>query len=123
MSSACKFCGCTDKHINRDNLCGPCATLLDKVKYQPDKLSTEQFDEFLRRCKLNHAHGRFVPVAQRKLFKVKWHCKRCGSLRKIDQDHNYINYCIACAEYIRTNREMPPRAVRKTRSDKKRTSI
>ena len=117
MSSACKFCGCTDKHINRDTLCGPCATLLDKVKYQPDKVN---FDDFLRRCKLNYETGRFVPIAQRKLFKAKWCCKRCGTLKEIDQDTNYKNYCVACADYIRNNRNMPPKATRKTRSDKRR---
>lgn len=125
--NTCKFCAIEEGsigrsgkavHINRDNLCGPCATLLDKVKYQPDTLTTETFDYFLRQCKMNQETGRFIPVAQRKLFKVKWHCRKCGTTREIDKDPSYSNHCITCAGIVRTEREMPPRSNRKTRSDK-----
>lgn len=129
---ACKFCqsiegsvGRSGKlvHINRDTLCGPCATLLDKVKYQPDKVNAEDKDFFDKQCLLNHQRGLFVPVAQRKVLRVahppKWHCKKCGTGCVIDQDFNYKNYCIKCADEIRHNRKMPPKAARKTRSDKR----
>lgn len=127
---ACKFClsvegsvGRTGRlvHINRDGLCGPCATLLDKVKYQPERVSVDDMEWFDRQCLLNHKRGLFVPVAQRKVLRVThpapWHCKRCGTGRIGDQDFNYKNYCVKCADEIRHNRVMPPKSARKRRSD------
>lgn len=128
---ACKFCqiveggvGRTGRlaHINRDGLCGPCATLLDKVKYQPDKLSVVDKEWFDKQCLLNHQRGLFVPVAQRRVLKVThraaWRCKRCGSGHVTDQDFNYVNYCVRCADEIRRNRKMPAKTDRKQRRDK-----
>lgn len=127
---ACKFCqsmngsvGRTGKlvHINRDGLCGPCATLLDKVKYQPEKVSVDDKEWFDRKCLLNHKLGLFVPVAQRRVLRLthppKWHCKKCGTGHVTDQDFNYKNYCVSCADAIRRNRIMPPKTNRKRRSD------
>ena len=116
----CKFCTCTDKHINRDGLCGPCATLLNKVRLQPEKVD---MDAFLVHCKKNYMMGLFVPVAQRHLFKAKWACKKCGTCKEIDQDPHYKNYCVACSDSIRHNREMPLKSKRKERSDKGKSRL
>ena len=130
---SCKFCqrnegdfGRTGTkkpvHINRDMLCGPCATLLDKVKYQPDKVDKQDTEWFERQCRYNFEHGYFVPVAQRKQLratvKQKWSCKRCNTTNEANRDVSYTNYCVSCADDIRRNRVMPNRQERKTRSDK-----
>lgn len=127
---SCKFCqsvegsvGRTGRlvHINRDGLCGPCATLLDKVKYQPERVSVDDMEWFDKQCLLNHKRGLFVPVAQRKILRVshppKWHCKRCHTPNEANRDFNYTNYCVMCADEIRRNRVMPAKAERKRRSD------
>lgn len=127
---ACKFCqsvegsvGRTSRlvHINRDGLCGPCATLLDKVKYQPDKVGVDDKEWFDKQCELNHKRGLFVPVAQRRVLKATqplgWHCKDCGTQHIADRDFNYTNYCVACADKKRRGRDMPVYTNRKPRSD------
>lgn len=128
----CKFCRMQEGapggrdgklHINRDNLCGPCATLLDKIKYQPEKVDAETREQFVANCEWNFKHDYFVPVAQRRELRAKqvWTCKRCGRQRQgelVKPDKSYKNYCEACAEDIRLCRNMPLKCNRKTRSDK-----
>lgn len=135
MSFRCKFCqieeeaiGRTNKpvHINRDRLCGPCYTLLEKVKRQPNKVTLEEWTWFNNVCKLNIMTGAFVPVAQRrelrKTIEVPWRCKRCSDAHILDRDNSYINYCVKCADEIRRGRDMHKNNTgrRNTRSDKKR---
>lgn len=135
MKKHCKFCQMPDGapggrggvlHINRDNLCGPCATLLDKVKYQPEKVDKRTMEQFVANCEWNFRHGLFVPVAQRRALRAArnttWRCKACN---RSEAEHairakGYTNYCTACADEIRIHRNMPPRGTRKTRSDKVR---
>lgn len=132
---ACKFCQMPEGapggrtgviHINRDGLCGPCATLLDKVKYQPEKVDEATLSQFLANCEWNFKHGLFVPVSQRKALRDAqnkvWRCKSCGRSEAdgILVANGYKNYCACCAEDIRCGRVMPLRSNRKTRSDKGR---
>lgn len=110
----CKFCQMPEGapggrtgvlHINRDGLCGPCATLLDKVKYQPDKLDKETMEQFEANCRWNLAHGLFVPVAQRRSLRdTTWRCKACGRPEgnEVVRANGYTNYCVVCAETIRS---------------------
>lgn len=128
--SSCKFCGIAEgapdrkgkpAHINRDGLCAPCYYVLERVKYQPDKLDAEQHAWFNDICRFNMQHGMFVPVAQRRLLqylkpKEAWRCKKCGQTLEALRDESYSNYCTVCAETIRKSRAMPK--VRNTRSDK-----
>ena len=127
----CKFCqlpegapGRSGKpvHINRDSLCGPCYTLLEKVKYQPDKIDAATMEQFVANCEWNFNHGLFVPLAQRKEWRSKqvWHCNKCGRQCTADvrPDKTYKNYCECCAEDIRYNRNMPLNGTRKARKDK-----
>jgi len=124
MSASCKFCGATEGsigrrgnaiHINRDTLCGPCYTLLEKVKRQPDKVAADEMVWFETACKQNITLGMFVPIVQRR--QAPWSCKRCG--KQTNRDEHYTNNCVSCAEEIRHNRLMPPKSQRKVRSDKK----
>lgn len=127
----CKFCQMPEGapggrtgviHINRDGLCGPCATLLDKIKYQPDKVPPDEMEQFVANCEWNFGHGLFVPIEQRRALRANavWKCKACGRRedKNVKQDKSYINYCEACAEDIRKARELPISSTRKTRSDK-----
>lgn len=129
----CKFCQMPEGarggrtgviHINRDKLCGPCATLLDKIKYQPEKVDEETMEQFKANCEWNFKHGLFVPVAQRRELRAgyvaQWRCKTCNRTEADNaiRDKSYVNYCVACAEDIRLSRCMPPRSMRKVRSDK-----
>lgn len=122
---SCKFCGILEgatgrsgkvTHINRDGLCGPCATLLNKLSYQPDKLSMDEWNWFNDRCEKNRKLGMFIPVAFRGSTKIAWSCRKCG--KKNNQDFYYTNYCTECADEKRHNRCMPPKSKRKQRSDK-----
>lgn len=106
-------------HINRDNLCGPCATLLRKVLYEPAKLLPEDWDWFNKQCEHNKATGKFIPVAQRR--SKEWSCKKCGKTGITNQDNYYIQHCIECADTIRHSRSMPDKSKRKERSDKGKT--
>lgn len=130
---ACKFCQTPEGapggrtgviHINRDDLCGPCATLLDKIKYQPEKVDKKTMEQFVANCEWNLAHGLFVPIVQRRQLRAKssalWRCKTCGRPEGdgVLVDKSYKNYCQACAEDIRIARIMPPRSARKVRKDK-----
>lgn len=134
----CKFCQTPEGapggrtgviHINRDKLCGPCATLLDKVKYQPEKVDEETMEQFKANCERNFKHGLFVPVVQRRELRAgitkEWRCKTCGRSEAENAivAKGYTNYCTACADEIRIHRNMPPRSVRKTRSDKGRKRV
>lgn len=128
----CKFCQTPEGapggrtgviHINRDKLCGPCATLLDKIKYQPEKVDEETMEQFKANCEWNLKHGLFVPVVQRRELRAGqgWTCRCCGrpSSAAVLPDKHYKNYCVVCAEDIRHNRNMPLKSMRKTRKDKK----
>lgn len=134
MSLRCKFCGVGDGfigrtnkpvHINRDYLCGPCYTLLEKVKRQPEKIRPDEWLWFSTVCKENMQSGAFVPIAQRRelrnTVKIQWRCKKCGCTGVLDRDNNYTNYCVKCADEIRRGRDMHRNNTgrRKTRSDKK----
>lgn len=117
----CKFCGITEEttHINRDSLCARCYRVLEKVRQGRSTQEEKEWHDEM--CEFNIKHGMFVPVAmRRKLAHLKpaavWSCKRCGSTVAGNQDTGYVNYCVACADEIRRNRNMP--AHRKTRSDK-----
>ena len=117
----CKFCGITEEttHINRDSLCARCYRVLEKVRQGRSTQEEKEWHDEM--CELNIKHGMFVPVAmRRKLAHLKpaavWSCKKCGSTIAGNQDTGYVNYCVACADEIRRNRNMP--AHRKTRSDK-----
>lgn len=117
----CKFCGITEEttHINRDSLCARCYRVLEKVRQGRSTQEEKEWHDEM--CEFNIKHGMFVPVAmRRKLAHLKpaavWSCKKCGSTIAGNQDTGYVNYCVACADEIRRNRNMP--AHRKTRSDK-----
>lgn len=117
----CKFCGITEEttHINRDSLCARCYRVLEKVRQGRSTQEEKEWHDEM--CEFNIKHGMFVPVAmRRKLAHLKpaaaWSCKKCGSTVVGNQDTGYVNYCVACADEIRRNRNMP--AHRKTRSDK-----
>lgn len=117
----CKFCGITEEttHINRDSLCARCYRVLEKVRQGRSTQEEKEWHDEM--CEFNIKHGMFVPVAmRRKLAHLKpaavWSCKKCGSTVAGNQDTGYVNYCVACADEIRRNRNMP--AHRKTRSDK-----
>lgn len=120
----CKFCGVLEgeqdrrgaaTHINRDGLCTYCYKLLADMRKDPEKVRVEDRAWYMKTCKENVAHGRFVPVALRKTLK-KWACKKCGATR--GQDEYYKCYCSACADVVRHDRQMPAKSNRKTRSDK-----
>lgn len=132
MTKSCKFCGIaegnTDRrgkpaHINRDKLCAPCNYILERVKYQPDKLDAGTMDWFVAMCEFNMKHGMFVPIKQRRelahLKPVNWTCRRCGTNRITDQDFAYRNYCVVCAEAMRAERmeRQKQRSAFKRRSD------
>lgn len=117
----CKFCGITEEttHINRDSLCARCYRVLEKVRQGRSTQEEKEWHDEM--CEFNIKHGMFVPVVmRRKLAHLKpaaaWSCKKCGSTVVGNQDTGYVNYCVACADEIRRNRNMP--AHRKTRSDK-----
>lgn len=117
----CKFCGITEEttHINRDSLCARCYRVLEKVRQGRSTQEEKEWHDEM--CEFNIKHGMFVPVAmRRKLAHLKpvvaWSCKKCGSTVVGNQDTGYVNYCVACADEIRRNRNMPTH--RKTRSDK-----
>lgn len=129
--SSCKFCGISDglpdwrgdaAHINRDKLCAACNYVIQRVKYQPDRLSHDDKLWFDAMCELNFKRGMFVPTAQRRILKSQqtWACKRCGIKDMRKQDEHYINYCMSCAYELRSSRTLPRGAMRKTRSDKKK---
>lgn len=76
----CKFCGLPEGapgrngkpvHINRDSLCAPCYRVLEKAKYQSDKLSDKEREWFDWMCEFNIKHGMFVPVAQRRMLRKR----------------------------------------------------
>ena len=122
----CKFCGVAEggldrrgaaAHINRDNLCNACYQLLRAVR-EHKAISPEDTTWFNKMCELNLSIGRFVPVAQRRQLRASkpWQCHRCGSFKEFMADEHYKNYCMACADTIRHERELGPRT--KQRSDK-----
>ena len=132
MTKSCKFCGvadgCTDRrgkpaHINRDGLCAPCNYILERVKYQPDKLTADALDWFVAMCEFNMKHGMFVPIKQRRelahLKPVNWACRRCGTNKITNRDLTYVNYCVMCADDMRAERmeRQKPRSAFKRRSD------
>lgn len=125
--SACKFCGVAEgtpdrrgdsAHINRDGLCAACYYVLERVKYQPDKLSEDDWAWFVDMCAWNYKHGMFVPVKQRKELRANepWRCASCGQSDTLYQDDHYKRYCTTCAKEARRGRVMPEQ--RKERSDK-----
>lgn len=122
-NSKCKFCQMPEGapsvgpgrrkgtiHINREGLCGPCATLLNKVKYQPEKVDKETMEQFVANCAWNLEHGYFVPVAQRRRLRagLPWTCKGCKRAEDLSvgltRDKHYTNYCVVCADEIRRER-------------------
>ena len=128
--SSCKFCGIPEgmpdwrgdaAHINRDGLCAACNYVLQRVKYQPDKVTHEDQLWFDAMCELNFKRGMFVPVAQRRMLKAAqgWSCKCGGTKEAHRRDSRYTNYCMSCATDIRRTRALPKGPMRKTRCDKK----
>ena len=121
----CKFCkaaegsiGRTNKpvHINRDQLCGPCASLFDKLRYTPDKIAPAELSWFKKVVVYNKETGAYVPRRfQDEPQRESWRCAGCG--QRIQRDQHYVNYCVFCAAAIRSNRRMPSSDKRKKRSD------
>lgn len=110
---SCKFCTMSLVHINRDGLCAKCATLINKVKYTPDKVLPEERHWFDEQCKYNYKLGRFVPTPQRRVLKYGfdpvqdgWHCRCCGRPKSetVQPANGWKNYCMQCAEDIRKGR-------------------
>lgn len=122
---SCKFCGVTEdtKHINRDNLCARCYRILEKVRSGVASAEEVQWHDDM--CRFNIQHGMFVPIRQRReLAHLKpapqWHCRRCGTATITNQDFGYKNYCVECADEMRSQRmeRQKPRTSFRQRSDK-----